>query len=405
LERLCRNNAKSKKCYLTALNRFNKFLERQAVLSDLDVATFARFSDWLDAKPTYTSCTCNDTRARLRSIWRFAWDGQLVSDAPPKLFRGRPRKLKWEFVPPAERSLRWLFYEFYVPLRLRSGSGRTRVLYAYTIRNFGRFLGREPMLSDLTDMVVSRMLAWMADRGLSPYTVAKEHDQLLAIWRMGCRKRLVEEWPDVDRGRLPVRIPKAWSRDDLAKLWAAIETLPGRLGDVAARDWWKALHFVLWYSAERIEAIRRLRWADVDLESGWLIIPAEFRKGGQAEKALQLPPVAIAALEKIREPRRGLIFPWPYSASYIYTKYAEILAAAGLSTDAKSKFHRMRKSSASHFEANGGNATALLGHSSRKVTMAYLDPRIVTQQQTSDLLFTPGEQAGEAPDVAKGGAA
>jgi integrase len=54
----------------------------------------------------------------------------------------------------------------------------------------------------------------------------------------------------------------------------------------------------------------------------------------------------------------------------------------------------MRRSVASHYEAAGGNATELLGHSSRSVTLAYLDPRIVPQQHAVDLLFRPGDRPG-----------
>jgi hypothetical protein len=59
----------------------------------------------------------------------------------------------------------------------------------------------------------------------------------------------------------------------------------------------------------------------------------------------------------------------------------------------------MRKSSASHYEAAlPGAATEMLGHSSRKITKAYLDPRLTAAAQPADVLFVPGA------DV-KGGAA
>ena len=43
------------------------------------------------------------------------------------------------------------------------------------------------------------------------------------------------------------------------------------------------------------------------------------------------------------------------------------------------------------FRDISGNATELLGHSSRKITRAYLDPRIVRRTSAIDLLFRPGE--------------
>ena len=41
-------------------------------------------------------------------------------------------------------------------------------------------------------------------------------------------------------------------------------------------------------------------------------------------------------------------------------------------------------------KAAGGNASNLLGHSGRRVTEKYLDPRVVTPPQASDMLFRPG---------------
>ena len=64
---------------------------------------------------------------------------------------------------------------------------------------------------------------------------------------------------------------------------------------------------------------------------------------------------------------------------------------AGLPDTREYKFHAIRKSTASHYEAAGGNATELLGHSSRKVTQGYLDPRIVRTKPAVELLFRPGE--------------
>lgn len=103
----------------------------------------------------------------------------------------------------------------------------------------------------------------------------------------------------------------------------------------------------------------------------------------------RLPYDSIESLRAISRPRRSLLFPWPYNPTYIYDHYKKLLEAAGLPTDRKSKFHRMRKSTASHFEAAGGNATKLLDHTSRRVTENYLDPRITGGQNTSDLLFKP----------------
>ena len=197
----------------------------------------------------------------------------------------------------------------------------TRRLYEFSVRNFGAFLGREATLEDFTDDAVSRLLAWMIERGLSPYTANKERSQLLAIWRFAARKRFVEDWPDVEPEIQPKRDPRAWTENELARLFTACSTVTGMIADIPAAAWWTALHYVAWFTAERIGAVLKLRWSDLDAQTGWLVVPAEARKGRRADKSTRLPSEAINALKAIREPRRDLLFPWDRSPSYIYRRY------------------------------------------------------------------------------------
>ncbi len=119
-------------------------------------------------------------------------------------------------------------------------------------------------------------------------------------------------------------------------------------------------------------------------------MPAEFRKGRRGDQATRLPPSAIAALERIRQSERELIFPWERAYTLIYFDYTKLVKAAGPATDSKSKFHRIRKSGASFFKAAGGDPTSLLGHCDPKTTAKYLDLAIVGTLDAADLLFTPG---------------
>jgi integrase len=334
----------------------------------------------------------------LRRLWRFACNQKQTAQPPPRIERlGRPRGCNIEASEPPANSLRWFFRNHYLPLKLRSRAKNTKRLYEFTIRNYCAFLGREAMLSDLNDDQVGRLIGWMIQRGRSPFTANKERSQLLAIWNFAARKRFVEQFPDVEAEKAPSRIPKAWLASDLTKLWRALEAVEGQIAGIRAADWWVALHLVLWFSFERIGAVMALRWSDVDLETGWLTMRAETRKGGREDKSCRLHPVAIEALKQIREPERELIFPWPCSTTYLYPCYERILKAAGLPTDCKSKFHRMRKSAASHYDRlRRGAATEILGHSDPKTTRAYLDPRLTAVEQPCDVLFVPGAKGGVA---------
>jgi integrase len=277
------------------------------------------------------------------------------------------------------------FFEgYYLPLKLRSRSKNTIRLYRHSVRSFGKFLDRPAKFTDLTDDTVSAYLAWLVSRKLSPYTVNKERSQLLAIWNYAARKGHVVTFPDVQPERVPQRVPQAWTTDELSRLIESCRSQSGDVCGVPAADWWTALHLVIWDTAERIGAVLQLTWRGY--QQPWLLIPAETRKGRREDKLLKLGQDTQAAIERIRTPRRKLLFPWDRCPTSLYYHYGQLLRRAGLPDDGRCKFHRMRRSVASYYESNGGNATELLGHTSRRTTRAYLDPRIVKTVQPCDVL-------------------
>jgi integrase len=247
-------------------------------------------------------------------------------------------------------------------------------------------------LSDLSDEALAGLLAWMRERGRSVHTVRKEYDQLVAIWRFACQRHLVHNYPTIQRPGAPLRCPLAWTRAELVALFEAIDETPGWIEGCRACDWWRALHLMIWNSGERISAVLRLEWSHVDLRDGWLKIPAELRKNQTEDKLFKLAAYTLAALRKIEYPPRKLLFPWPLTKGYLWRRYTALLKRAGLPCGRGDKFHKLRRSVATFFEAAGGDATALLGHSARSVTQKhYLDARVIKPKQAADLLFRPDQ--------------
>ncbi|HEY4310551.1 MAG TPA: site-specific integrase [Pirellulales bacterium] len=356
----------------------------------------------LTSPTSLEACKSHPLRRYIKRVWKLAYDLDLVGPWPkavrPRIERvSRPRRRSlWnqaaiEPVAKGEAPLtvRQLYVHFYRPLRLRHSSPCTEHRFKTTVDAFARFLGREPLLTDFEDDQVGCFLASAMKHGWTPSTANTARSGLLALWRLAARKRFVDAFPDVGKLKVPARIPKVWTQSELARLFAALAKEPGKIAGVPAGLWWVALHHVLWWSAERISAVMQLRWSDIDLESGWLIVPAEFRKRRTADKATELPPEAIDALKAIYSRRRKLVFPWPYTHGDLWPRYRHIRQRAGLATDRASGFHRMRRSAASYFEAAGGNATELLGHSARRVTMCYLSPSVVKPKQAAEILFDP----------------
>lgn len=287
-----------------------------------------------------------------------------------------------------DRSLAEFFRSVYRPLRLPDGAPRTLEQYRYALNNMAKVLGHEATLCDLTDETVASLVSWHIDRGNSPATANGDRKRIVALWNFAAKRGLVSDWPNVPKLKEPIREPQAWSQQEISRLFAACRAMPGRISGILAWRWWAGLHWVLWETGERIGAILRLTWNDYDPE-GWLLVRAEYRKGGREDKLSKLSGKATAALDAIRLPKRELIFPWDRASTHLWNRYRLVLKRAGLPIGRRNMFHRMRRSVASHYEARGGNATELLGHADRKTTKLYLDRRIVGQPHAADLLFDP----------------
>lgn len=301
-------------------------------------------------------------------------------------------------------TLRNIVENYYFPRNSDISSDETKRQYGFALDNFDESLGRPAGLLDLNDDQLVMMTTWMQRQRrdgkprFAVKTINERTGRVRAFWAFMFRRGHVPTYPTFLKLREPKRLPVAWKRHELDVLIGACASQSGFVGPVFSCNWWLSLHLCMWDCAgERITALLSSRWEWLsldELDRTWLAIPAEFRKGQKEDMAYRLSTESIASLELIRAPRRPLIWPWPYQKSELWSKYKKLRKAAGLPTDRKSSFHRMRKSVASHFEAAGGNATKLLRHSTRKVTEdSYLDPTIVGDPQSSDLLFrlkTPG---------------
>lgn len=286
------------------------------------------------------------------------------------------------------------FYsDIYEPRKLRSRRPNTKRLYRYSLKTFDQALGRPATIADLNDTTVTRFAAHRLDAGIQKSGVNRDLSNLLAIWRWAHTKHYVKNWPDVELEVLPTRVPVALLREEIELVYESInrETMP--VDAIPGKKFWLALLLVIWDTGERIGAVMAIEWECVDLKTGWVRFPAEDRKGARDDNALPIAADTVAALSAIKP--RGYspsqkVFRWPYSSTYIYNRLARIMVRAGLPNNRLYKFHVLRKSVASHYEAAGGNATELLKHSSRKITRTYLDPRIVQPVSAKDLLFRPG---------------
>lgn len=247
-------------------------------------------------------------------------------------------------------------------------------------------LEREPLLSDLTDANLRSLLAAMQTGGLSASSANAVRSKIVRLWAWCCTTGRLRVGPTVKRLVEPEQAPIAWRPEQLAKLWDAAGNAPGAISGIPAGDWWLALLSVLYETGERIGAALQLTWADVD--GNYVTFRAETRKGGRKVNVKPLSGDAMRFLNVL--PRTSeTVFPWTLTREMLWVHYRAILKSAGLPHDRKRMFHCLRKTHASLLEAAGGDGTKSLGHSERRTTAAYLDPRLIGTQRPCDLLPRP----------------
>jgi integrase len=273
-------------------------------------------------------------------------------------------------------TLRSFLDDYYAPMR--GISDRTLRLYGFTLAAFGEFLGHEPTLEDLDPLVVARFLAWRL-RDREPGTAAKDRAQLRALWQLAWDEAIpgVKRGPSASLRRIvvPERVPEAWLTDEMRRLVAAAGEERGLVDGVDAAGYWRALLLVTYDTAERISAVLSLKFRDV--HDGMVHFRAEGRKGHRRDITRSIKPETQAAIAAISTPPRDVVFPWGRAVSTLYHHLDRVLKRAGLPVDRRSKFHRIRRTAASYYEAAGGDAQELLDHSSPALKRkSYIDPRI-----------------------------
>jgi len=296
-------------------------------------------------------------------------------------------------------------FEIYRRKQLRFKSENTVRLYRHTLRSFSLTIGRTPTIADLDSDIIELHMERIIRKGGSPASANKDRGQLLALWRFAAAKRIVEQWPTIAIMKEPEIVPMGWLAGEATDLLAACNKAPGHVANVPASLWWSGLVAVLLDTGERIGAIRPLKKSHV--QSDYLLVPAVFRKGQRRDRLYSLQASTVEILRKVAKANTGddQLFPWDRSETYIYKRFNEVLKSAGLPTDRRSKFHRLRRTVASVVTAAGGDATAALDHASPKTTKKYLDPRIVGTVSVSNILAAylanPMKKSPPAGDAAR----
>lgn len=265
--------------------------------------------------------------------------------------------------------------EFF-PRNLRLRSNITKLRYKQAIDILEKFLGHEPTLQDLNDDTFVAWLIWLVERrGVCERTANSMVGRLRTLWTFLAKRGRVPTFPTAQNLPVPEYEPLAWSREELQRLFAAAQLMPGMVGHVRASVWWPTLLAWFWATGERLGATLSMEWGHVDLERGIAHLPAKIRKAGRKPATYTLWPSVVLLMRTIHRPA-GRVFFWDKSLESYFLHWDKLLRLAGLPGGRKRKSHSLRVSHATWLTVAGGDATKKLQHGSSETTRKhYIDLR------------------------------
>ena len=246
--------------------------------------------------------------------------------------------------------------------------------YTYVAKRWTRKWGKLPCSQITTAMVQKHLLE---RRQVSAYTANKDLRYLRAAFRFGIRKRFIANDPTGGLGFFPVekKVKYVPSTTDLDKVIAC--------ADPDTQDY-------LWVIREtmaRVGEVNRLKWDDVNLEAGYVVLYTRKKSGGH------LTPRKVPMTRKIhevlslrfqaRDPSKSWVFWRRYwsqkQGKYVEGPYGDRKRIMGKLCKAAAvtyfRFHPIRHSGASIMDGNNvpiGAIQKILGHENRKTTEIYL---------------------------------
>ena len=275
--------------------------------------------------------------------------------------------------------------DIYVRHRLGTSAG-WRGQLNITGRLFSIWLGRPATTDDLTaDSLLGFLGEYLKSR--APATVNCKRKHLLCLWVFAHQQGWTGEPGRVQKVREPRRVPDAWTIAEIERILTICRSLHDQVGQIPRRLWWPAVVLVCFDTGQRISAILRAQTCDCNLGERFIIFRAETQKQ-MGDTYHSLSDQTVAAIAAIYDRQRTALLPWPYRPRHLWGFFrVHVVEAAGLTASKRGMglFHKLRRTSGSLVEANGGDGSRHLGNSRAVFERSYRDPRICGGSQLDKL--------------------
>jgi len=278
----------------------------------------------------------------------------------------------------------------YLPSRVEVSRGYAENLHICA-KKFSAHLGRDAMLSDLTEQTICDYLSayrkqWSArstnNQRTSLVTFA------LAAWDYGLipaplRTRRIRKL------KVHSEPPVAWTVDEMRQLLYTVMAAPGNVGDIPAGAWWKALVLTIYWTGCRVMAVLGAESRCYRPGHGITIVAQKNKR----PQWYPLPRSCMACIDALAPMMREHVFPWPKYPKKIYEDFRKLVDASGLDAPKGrlNLFHKIRRTNISYCAAaDPAIAQRQAGHADYRTTMSsYVDPTIAGFCSAADVLQDP----------------
>ncbi|MCA9258508.1 MAG: phage integrase SAM-like domain-containing protein [Planctomycetales bacterium] len=370
-QKLAGKSASYIQCFERSLERFCMFHRGDIAIDKVTDEKLNEYRDWHLRSSRGTTATSRDDVLRIKRILAAS---RHHLRKPKKRTASKKR-------PESPTGLRDFFETVYVQER-RLGR-KTAAQFRWALDDFERWHKRPVRFEDL-DSALSPYVEHLEERELSPATIKSRRAYFITLWRYAFAIGAVDEKPETLRIRqvaLANRLPDAWTFEQMQTLLRACRTCAG--GDshypsgIRRSYFWEALARFIYDTGVRRGDALATRFDQLGQNDDGYFVRLVQRKTRQGLLA-PLSKGAWEAIERIREPKRELIFEWTQSEHCFHNHWRAIVTEAGLPVGQREGMQKIRRTSASHLEAvHPGAATRHLGHKTPDMARKhYIDPTI-----------------------------
>lgn len=213
----------------------------------------------------------------------------------------------------------------------------------------------------------------------SSFTLRGYMAMLKAMLREAVEMGIKDHLPRFPKVRVEKKAPDAWSIDDVSRLLAVVQTLPGTIGEIPANLWWSSLLLAAYYTGLRLSGLLNVRWWQVDLANGYL---RALTNKNKLEQVFAIPQDLVQILRQINKPAREKVWWHPYGSKWPCRALRRIVDRAGIPAPKHlhgQLFQKMRRTCITWTAvADLSLATRVAGHASPNTTIRhYVDPRML----------------------------